>query len=285
MTTGNKYLDYVLFITLVLVAAIILIRVLRYFLGRFLNRQSTQLKVDATKYHFLKNALSFLIILAALITIFSVIPELKQFGITLFASAGILAAIVGFASQAAFSNIVSGVFIVIFRPFRVGDIINISQQYFGTVEDINLRHTTIRDIENKRYILPNSLISSEVIHNYLIDDEKVCNQICFGVGYDANLDQAMQIIQSEAENHPASIDNRTPEEIEKGQTPVMVRVVEWAESAIQLRASVWSQDPVAGFEMKTQLLKSVKDRFDEEGISIPYPHRTVILKNERPTKG
>lgn len=278
MFTGNNTADYSIFIGIVFVSAIILVRVLRYFLGKFLAQRSDFLRVEATKYHFLKNALSFLIFLAATIVVLYTIPPLKQLGLTLFAGAGILAAILGFASQAAFSNIISGIFIVIFKPFRVGDVVKINNLYFGTVEDINLRQTSIRDIENKRFIIPNSVISSEVIHNYLIEDPKVANQILFGVSYRANLDDAMEGIRSEAMAHPNYIDNRTEEDLAKGLPPVVVRVVEWADSAIIIRATVWTNSPSEGFELKTDILKSVKERFDREGIEIPYPHRKVIVE-------
>ena len=279
MTTGNQYLDYVIFVSVVLLASFILVRISRFFFRRTLIRAAEQLNMDPTRYYFLSNAIGFLIFLTAIMIILFSIPELKELGLTLFAGAGVLAAIIGFASQAAFSNIISGIFIVIFKPFRVGDTIKISNLYFGTVEDITLRHSIIGDIENKRFIIPNSVMSSEVIHNYLITDEKVANQIYFGVSYSANLDKVFELIRDEAEKHPNLIDNRTKDEISEGIPKIYLRVMEWAESSIQIRATLWSEDPGKGFDMKCDLLKSVKDRFDQEGIEIPYPHRSIILKN------
>ncbi|MGB5238969.1 MAG: mechanosensitive ion channel domain-containing protein [Flavobacteriaceae bacterium] len=139
MISGNKYLDYIILVVAILLVAFIILKILRYLLGKFLKRSSKDLNVDPTQYYFLKNALSFVIYLAAIIVIMYSIPELKQLGVTLFAGAGILAAIIGFASQSAFANIISGIFVVIFKPFRVGDTVEISKQYFGTVEDITLR--------------------------------------------------------------------------------------------------------------------------------------------------
>ena len=278
MFTGIKALDYTILIVIVLIVAIIILKTLRFFLGRFLKQSSEQLNVNPTRYYFLNNALSFIVFLIALIVILFSITELRQLGLTLFASAGIFAAVIGYASQAAFSNIVSGIFIVIFKPFRVGDTIKINNQYFGTVEDITLRHTIIRDIENKRFIIPNSVISKEVIHNYLITDEKVSNQLYFGIAYSSNIDKAMDIIREEAEKHPNFLDNRTEEEIAEGIPKTVIRVMEWAESSIQLRATIWSENPGKGFDLKCDLLKSVKEQFDAQGIEIPFPHRTVIVK-------
>ncbi len=267
-------------VVVVSLVAFIILKILRFLLGKFLNRSSKILNVDPTHYYFLKNALSFVVYLTALIVIMYSIPELRQFGVTLFAGAGILAAIIGFASQAAFANIISGIFIVIFKPVRVGDTVEIAKQFFGTVEDITLRHTVIQDIENKRFIIPNSVMSSEVIHNFHINDEKVGNQVYFGIGYSANIDHAMDIIREEAMKHPLLIDARTEEDIEAGFPQVIIRVLSWADSSIQLRATLWSANPAEGFQMKCDLLKSIKERFDREGIEIPFPHRKVILQKE-----
>ena len=131
--------------------------------------------------------------------------------------AGIFAAIVGFASQSAFSNIVSGIFLVIFRPFSVGDRVKVGQLYNGDVEDITLRHTVIKDFENKRIVIPNTVISNEIIVNSTIIDEKVCMFLEFGISLESNIQKAQDIIQEEAMKSRYCIDNRTEEE--KGIEP------------------------------------------------------------------
>ena len=219
--------------------------------------------------------------MVALIIIFLAIPELESVGLGLFASAGVFAAILGFASQAAFSNIIGGIFIVIFKPFRVEDIIKVSNLYHGTVEDINLRHTVIRDFENRRLIIPNSVIGNETIQNFNIVDSRIKNFIPFGISYDSNIDLAIKIIQEEAMAHRNYIDNRSEEERESNMPPVLVRLIEYGESSINLRAQVWSEDPVKAFDLKCDIYMSVKARFDKEGIEIPFPHRTLVYKNAK----
>lgn len=276
--TEIKWLDYVLYSLSVVLIAWIILRLLRYLLGRFLQKSTAELNVDPTKYHFLKNGLNFIVYLSAIIIILNTIPEFKTLGVSLFASAGILAAIIGFASQAAFSNIISGIFIVIFKPFRVTDIIQVGDKVTGKVEDITLRHTVVRNFENRRFILPNSLISSEVILNSTITDQKIANFVLVPISYDSDIDLALSIMQDEAMNHPHLIDNRTPEDIEKGIPAVVMRVMALNEYSIDLRATCWSNDFAEGFVMRTDLLKSIKQRFDREGIEIPFPHRTVVNK-------
>lgn len=275
-------LSHFIFAAVVLLVAFVIVKILRFSINRFIINSSKQLNVDATQYQFLRNGMGFIIYLLAFIVILTSIPALKQLGATLFAGAGILAAIIGFASQAAFSNIVSGVFIVFFKPFRVGDIIKIGDKYFGNVEDITLRHTVIQDLENKRFIVPNTLINSEVIHNYQIGDQRVKNLIFFGIGYSVNMDQAIEIIREEAMKHKFFQDYRTEEDIAKGIPPVGVKVTEWADSAIMLRAAIWTSNPNEGIELKFDILKSVKERFDSLGMEIPFPHRTVYLRQDKP---
>lgn len=263
----------------ILVFAFIISLIIKFSIGRFVRIASSKLKVDPTKYKFLKNAVDFFVYLIAIIIIFKSIPELDAFGNGLLASAGIIAAIVGFASQSAFSNIVSGIFLVIFRPFSVGDRIKVGQLYTGDVEDITLRHTVIRDFENKRIIFPNTVISSEVIINSTTSDEKVCMFIEVGISYASPIDKAMEIMRDEAHKHPFFIDNRAEADIAAHVPAVTVRVIQLADSSVQLRASVWAKDPSTGFALKCDLLKSIKERFEREGIEIPFPHRVVIMKN------
>ena len=280
MKEVDQYWEQIVFAVVVLAIAFLLGRIVRGILGRFFRAAAQKLKVDPTRYNFFKNASEFLIMLIAIVIIFRSIPALRGFGDTLLTGAGILAAIVGFASQSAFSNIVSGVFLVIFRPFSVGDRIRIGQLYNGDVEDITLRHTVIRDFENKRIVIPNTVISNEVIVNSSIVDEKVCMFIEFGISLDADIQKAQRIIQEESTQNPYCIDNRTEEEKAKGEHAVMVRVMGFTEVATQLRGYAWARNPNEGFELKCELNMSIKERFDKEGIDMAMPLRMIAYKNQ-----
>jgi len=194
--------------------------------------------------------------------------------------AGIIAAIVGFASQSAFSNIISGIFLVIFRPFSVGDRVKIGQLYTGDVEDITLRHVIIKDFENRRIVIPNSVISNEIIINSTLTDEKVCMFIELGISVEANIDKAQAILIEEATKHPYCIDNRSDAELARGETSVMVRVLALNELGVQLRAWAWAENPNNGFDLKCDVLKAVKNRFDKEGIELAVPLRVISYRNQ-----
>lgn len=275
----NEYWQHIIFGSIVLVVAYIVARILKFFISRYFESSSKSLNVSATNYRFFKNAVNFIVFIAALIVIFYTIPGLKAVGATLLTSAGIFAAILGFASQQAFANIISGVFIVIFKPFRVGDVIQIGNDVEGIVEDITLRHSIITNFQNRRIVIPNSVISSETIINSHIEDEKIQNFFRVGISYDSDLEKAIEVLRDEAMKHPSCIDNRSAEEIANDEPIVRIRVIDLGDSSVDLRAYVWTSDALTGFAMKCDLRETVKLRFDKEGIEIPFPHRTIVYKD------
>jgi small conductance mechanosensitive channel len=280
MNPLDKGWEVFVFVASVLIVASVVTYIIRFIIGRFFKKAALKLKVDPTRYNFLKNAVGFIVFLIAVIIIFRSIPALRDYGTTLLTGAGILAAIVGFASQSAFSNIISGIFLVIFKPFSVGDRILVGQLYTGDVEDITLRHTVIKDFENRRIVIPNTVISNETIINSTLTDERICIFLLINISFESNIDKAIGIIREEAMKHPFCVDNREPEDLDKGEPQVKLRVLGFTDFATQLRASIWANNPTEGFEMKCDLNKSIKERFDKEGIELPYPHRTIITKNQ-----
>jgi small-conductance mechanosensitive channel len=245
--------------------------------GAYLNKRIAIMNVNPTNYNFLKNAMSFIIFTLAIILVFNTVPELRHLGTTLFASAGIFAAVLAFASQQAMSNVIGGIFIVIFKPFRVGDVIQVRTD-FGTVEDITLRHTMLKNFQNERVIIPNSVISSEFITNRTIVDERFRRAIDIGVSFDSDLDLAIEIILKLGRNHPNYIDWRTEADVDKGAKDIDVKILEFTETGIMLRAFIWSDTAGKSFDLMSDILYSVKKEFDQNNIVIARPARYVINK-------
>jgi len=264
----DKQWEQFIFIAAVLAITFLVSLLFRFLVGRFIKGAARKLKVDPTRYNFFKNAVDFILFFVAVVVIFRSIPSLRTYGTGLLTGAGVLAAIVGFASQSAFSNIISGIFLVIFKPFSVGDRVKIGQLYTGDVEDITLRHTVIKDFENRRVIMPNSVISNETIINSSTVDERMCVFVEIAVGLKTNLDKAILIMQEEAMKHRFYIENRSDAEIARGEHPVMVRVMTFLNGGILLRAYVWSRNATDAFDVKCDLNKSIKERFDKEGIEL-----------------
>lgn len=264
-----------------LIIAFIISLVLRKMINIYITRYAKKLNSDPTNFSFIKNSVGFIVYTAAISFIFIKVPFLKTLGSALFAGAGVLALVVGFASQKAFSNIISGIFILIFKPFRITDTIEFKDGQKGIIEEITLRHTIIKDYENRRIIIPNSIISEETIINSNINDARIKKHIIFSISYESDIDLAMQIIRDEIAKHPLTIDKRSEAEKQENKSTVLVRLINLGEYSVDLKAYVWANNNDDAFVLKCDVLKTIKQRFDREGIEIPYPHRTIVYKTDK----
>lgn len=271
---------YIITALIVFFFARILSKIAHKIFTRYIEKSSSLLNVDPTGFNFFKNGIRIIIYISAALVLFFIIPPLNQFAQTLTVGATVIAAVAAFASQHALANVVGGIFIVIFKPFRVGDLIQVGAINMGTVEDITLRHTVIRSFQNRRIIIPNASINNETIVNSSIGDAKTCMFIEVGISYNSDHDKASELMQQVCEKHESVLDNRTEEEKEKGVPLVVVRLIELGDSSQLLRAYVWAADPETAFIMKFDLLKSIKKIFDANDIEIPFPHRTLYLRTE-----
>jgi len=276
----DTYFYYGALILGTLLFAFILSFILRRLLNLIIVKYSERLKADPTNFSFLKNSVSILIYSLAIIFIFLKIPYLRTLGTALFAGAGIIAVVIGFATQNAFANIISGIFILIFKPFRVNDTIEFLNSTKGVVEEITLRHTIIRNFENRRVIIPNGNISDDTIINSSILDQKIRMHIVFSISYDSSIEKATAIIREECMNHHDYLDNRTKEEKQNNNPAVLIRLIELSDFALNLKAYVWTKDNATAYALKCDVLKSAFDRFNKEGIEVPFPYRTIVYKND-----
>lgn len=266
-------------ILLILAFTFILGAIVDRILKRFMYKGLEHKDFDVTGFKFLKHLIITVIYILGISFALIQIPEFKIIGHSLLAGAGVISIIAGLASQQALSNIMSGIFLVIFKPFRINDRITIND-FTGIVEDINLRQVVLRDVENNRIIIPNSVISNGIIQNTNMNDTKCCKSIEIGIGYEDNIEKALAIMQEEVAKHPLFIDTRTPESIQENAPIVVARVIALADSSVNLKAWAWAKNHADGFVMHCDLLQSIKKRFDQEGISIPFPQREVTIKNQ-----
>lgn len=262
-------------ILVVLIVTVVAAKVISKLYSRFIEKSAAELDEDYTNYKFLQHSLSTIIYLLGFSFAIWNIPFLKPIAQSMVAGAGILAIAVGFASQQALGNIISGVFIVIFKPYKINDRISFNTGLRGIIEDISLRHTVIRNFENQRIIVPNSIISNEILVNSDFSDSRICKFIEVGISYGSDIDLAKKIMAEEIEAHPENIDVRTEEDIKNKIPRVTVRVILLGESSVNLRGWAWAADSPKSFVMQCDLFESIKKRFDTEGINIPFPQRTV----------
>lgn len=266
------YLGIVAIVTIVAAAAV------NMWFRKSIKKKVEKLE-DPTSFKFLRYVAVIGIYTTGILFALLAFPSLKGVAQTALGGAGVIALIAGVASQEALANLVGGVFIISFKPFRIGDVIKVTDTMVGTVTDITLRHTVIRNFENKMIVIPNAIINKEKLINYDLGELKICERIEFQISYESDLDLAKKIMQEECEKHPLIIDNRTEIEILDGLPKVRTALVSLNESTITVRAWAWAKNYGDAFNMRCDILESVKNRFDKEGIDLAYPHRTIVFKD------
>ena len=180
--------------------------------------------------------------------------------------AGAISLALGFAAQDLLSNFVAGIFILRDEPFDIGDWIEWpsgGRDKSGVVQEINLRVTKLKTFDDELITVPNSELADNAVTNPVADDQ-LRVPFTFGIGYEDDIEQAREIIIQEA----ATIDGF------EGEPEPDVILTELADSYVGLTARAYIADPARGKYVKTlsAWVQAVKERFDDEGIDMPYPY-------------
>ena len=174
---------------------------------------------------------------------------------------------IGLAVNGALSNLAGGVLIILTRPFRVDDYIE-AQGYSGTVEDIHITNTKLRTPDNKIVYVPNGALSSGVIVNYSLQDTRRVD-LTFSIAYSNDFEKAKAIIADICQSHELVLKDPAP----------FIRVSEHGASSVNIVTRVWVNSGDF-WTVHFDLLESVKARFDQEGIEIPFNQLDVHVKND-----
>lgn len=219
-------------------------------------------QIDDTIGGFAASIVRWLILLVTLIAI------LQLFGIEATSLVAVLGAgtlAIGLALQGTLSDVAAGVMLVIFRPYKIGQFVDIGGTS-GTVKDLNIFVTELVTPDNVQIIMPNGQAWGAVVTNYSAHDTRRLD-LTFGIDYGDDADKAIQIILDVA---------NADERVHKDPEP-WVRVTNLGDSSVDLGVRLWCE---AGdyWELKFHMLKAVKEAFDAGGVSIPYPHSVEIQK-------
>lgn len=190
---------------------------------------------------------------------------------TVLAGSGILAVVLGLAAQQSFSNIFSGIFICIFKPFNIGDKISImGDSESGFVEDITLRHTIIRTYTNVRLIIPNSIIGSAKIEN-MTYAEGASYPIEITIAFEDKEKRyrALEIMEEVVKSHPLFYKPK--------EDCVKALCVGYGDSGINLKILMWTADINSNMTACSDCRLQILDRFEQEGIEVPY-NKVQLLK-------
>ncbi|MFB6183864.1 MAG: mechanosensitive ion channel family protein [Haloarculaceae archaeon] len=246
------------------VAFVVLYVVGKRLLTPIVNRAMRSRDLDAHARRPITKLVNILVLFAAVTVAFG-LAGYRGFLQSLATVAAAATLAIGLAMQDVLQNFVAGVFIYTDRPFRIGDWIE-WDDYSGVVEDISLRVTRVRTFDNELLTVPNSNLTDGVIKNP-VAKKQLRLKFTFGIGYDDDVDRATEIILEEARKHEGILDDPEPS----------VRLTELGESSVGLQSRIWIDDPSRSDFVKTrgEYVAAVKERFDAEGIDIPYPNRTI----------
>ena len=182
----------------------------------------------------------------------------------LLATIGAAGFIVGFALQGTLSNFAAGILILVYRPYDVGDLVDIGGT-FGTVEAMTIVSTTLRKLDNQKVIVPNNMIWGDIITNVTGTRKRRVDMV-FGIGYSDDIAKAQKILEEILANHAAILKDPEP----------IVRVHELGDSSVNFVVRPWVETENY-WDVHWDITRSVKERFDAEGVSIPFPQRDVHL--------
>ncbi len=264
-------IPHLIWIVIVLISAFISHKLVKVAIDKSIKIWSERLKLNPTKFRFLQHFLVFTIYFTAIILIGYSIPSIRSVILSLLAGAGIAAAAIAFASQQAIANMINGLFIVFFEPFRVNDrirILNGNIEYLGTVMDITMRHTVIRDFENNHIMIPNAVISNAIIVNLTIQDERVFRRLLFRVSLDADITKAKEIIKEICLKHPLRIDIRSEEEKKNNAPEIDITVFNFDDKGISLVVFVGAANPADAYTMSCDIYEQVLNAFQEQKIPL-----------------
>ncbi len=251
-----------------LIIAIVILVVGRFIarmIQKLMRRMMVRAEVDETIISFTGNLTYFALLAIVIIAAMSQVGIQTTSFIAVLGAAGLA---IGLALQGSLSNFASGVMIIIFRPFKLGDYVEAGGTS-GTVENIHIFNTTLNTPDNKVIIIPNSNVTSGNITNYSAKDTRRVDMIA-GCGYNDNLDQVKKVLAEILEND---------ERILKDPA-YTIAVMELADSSVNFAVRPWvkSQDY---WNVKFDVTETIKKRFDQEGINIPFPQQDVhIYKHE-----
>ena len=272
----------IIFILAVAVFTFVAAKLVDKLMDAELRAMNKKMNVDQTSYNLLRHISVAVVYLIGLIIVVSSIPFLEKVSLALLAGAGFAGIVVGLAAQSTLGNIIAGISLAVFRPFRVGDRVNVMHEY-GKITDITLRHTVLRTWDNRRVIIPNSIIGDEAIINWSIEDPTVNWPVDIGISYDSDIDLARKIITEEARRHVNVLTHvelvKYDPTIQKNEA-IQVLVTELGEHAVNMRLLFWCADRKLCYTTGCEIRESIKKRFDAEGVEIPFPYRTIVYKKD-----
>jgi small-conductance mechanosensitive channel len=231
---------------------------LRLAVERALARGS-RVHIDRTRFKFISQLAQIIIYIVTFFIYAHLIPALSNLGNTGLASVGVLSVVLGLAAQNTLGNLIAGISLLLYRPFNVGDRLQVTAPTgleTGEIESLSLGYTIIKTDDNRRVVVPNSIMASQTTINMTRDDLRAVCSVSIVISLDSDLDRARAILLEIAVSNP------------KTQKIGGCSVTHLDGAGVELTLSVWCADSLIAGALKCDLLEGIKRRFSDGGIKL-----------------
>ena len=252
---------------LFLLFGLVLTRLLRRAIHALIDHDPKE-HLDRMTLSFISNLATFVMWIVLALVFCHAVPALNKLTTSLLAGVSIVSVVIGFAAQSTLGNLVSGISLVIYKPFRRGDRLQLTTPTgleTGIVEDLSLGYTVLRTFDNRRIVLSNGTIANQIMINLSSVDLRVMMTPTISIGYSSDIAKARAIILELAHAHDDVLE------------VVGCPVVNLGASSVDLSLRAWCADAASAKGVEFDLLEQIKTRFDEAGIEIPYAYQNVIV--------
>ena len=259
----------IVYAVVLLVCAVLLTRMMHLAVERGLARGS-HLHVDRTRVKFISQLAQIIVYIVTFFVYAHLIPALSNLGNAGLASVGVLSVVAGLAAQNTLGNLIAGISLLLYRPFNVGDRLQIAAPTgleTGVIESLNLGYTIIKTDDNRRVVVPNNIMASQTTINLTRDDSRAICSVHVVISFDSDLDQARAILLEIAASNP------------KAQKIDGCPVTRLDGSGVELTLSIWCADSLIAGALKCDILEAIKRRFPPQGIKILPVEKVIVVKN------
>ena len=269
------FIQVLIFIGLVLAAVWILIHANRVIFRR------VRRKHEGLNLLFFERMITAMILLGGIILIFSLVWGDSSVWKTVLGGTALISAVLAFAAQDVIKDILGGLMISIYKPFEIGNRVELEDGTVGIIRDITMRHVVLDAMDTQKIVIPNSKINVMRLRNFSYHSKYRGAHFNFYVAYGSDIEKAMQVIKEAVISSPYSIPGKVTAEEEKYAD---VYFLAYEECSLKLATTVYFEAATPSEVAISDINLRVDEALRKNNIEIPYPYLNVIHKTEKPAE-
>jgi small conductance mechanosensitive channel len=251
----------------------LLLLAIAWFLNRLIRKgirtillRDVEERIDRTAVHFVTKLVHISVYFLAFVFFAHLVPAIRHFGTALIAGFGVVSVVLALAAQNTLANVIAGIAILLYRLFKVGDTVQLqtlNSVETGALETLGLGYTIVRTFDNRRIVVPNSLMAAQATVN--LSDPRMMAIVSIGLDYGADVERARSILTEIAEAHPLV------------REVVGCPVAELSSNGVMLSLRAWCDGVGDAGKVRVDLYEQAKTRYDKESIGIANAATNVFV--------